>query len=979
MAERMPHREDVSLWSRIMTAVVRLTLRFPAATVTLAVVSALAAGWYSIENLGYRTNRHDLVNPNNEYGRLWNDYIREFGEEDDAVVVVEGENRAAVVPVLQELSTALAGENKHFHAVLHGVNLEKIRSKGLHYLDTAELHGVEKFLDEAGSVVNGDWVRLSLGTILQGMALRTQHEQAAAATAGAAAPNGSAPPTVAGAPAATGDASRDGASEVATMLAVPPQRQLARLGESLLSAVGNRRGYVSPWPEMPASFATLSELNSEYLLMQEGKLGFVLLRLAKGEGDGFARGAKSIEALRGLLAQSQLRHPECKIGLTGIPIMEHDEMASSQSSMTWASILSLVGVAALFIAGFGGMRHAMLANLVLLLGMAWTFGYAAFAVGHLNILSVSFAATLIGIGIDYGIHFVARYLKLRATIRSPQEALIQSMSAVGPAIMTGAVTTAISFFMAGMTNFTGVAELGIIAGGGILLCALAELLVLPAVIQLVDRSGGFRMPEPLPVHTWLEPLLVRPGRLLAATVLFTVIIGAGALKLRYDHNLLNLQADGLESVALERKLLSECSQSMWYAVSMADTREELLTRKAELLKMPSIERIEEIVSLLPADHEAKRPVIARIQKKLADLPERPPLIPVDGPEDLGRTLGFAQAVLAARGDAAAARTMERIRDALRRLPAPDCQALLSQFQQQMAGDLLSRLHVLRTMTNPEPPQLSDLPESLVHRFVGQNNRHLLKIYGRGNIWDMDSLTAFVRDVRAVDAKATGNPLQAFEASHEMKRSYETSAMLALGVILAVLWFNFRSVPYALLAATPLALGMWQTFGVLGILNLPLNPANMIALPLMLGLGVDYGIHIVHDFREQQGPYKMSPSTAVAVLVDSLTTVVGFGALMIADHQGLQSLGRVLTIGVTCCLFTSLVMLPALLTWVTRRREDEVPAVATEPTAGHDEPLLHGPHRRDDRPHPGEQPSGTQPTGYDLEAYRPPAYPTRVRR
>jgi predicted RND superfamily exporter protein len=671
------------------------------------------------------------------------------------------------------------------------------------------------------------------------MALRTQHEQSAGGAVGGASPG--TPPTVAaGSSAAPGDdtgpkASPDGASEVASMLAVPPQRQLARLGESLLSAVGSRRGYVSPWPEMPASFATLSELNSEYLLMQDGRLGFVLLRLANDEGDGFARGAESIAALRSLLARSQLKHPEVKIGLTGIPIMEHDEMASSQSSMTWASIVALVGVAALFIAGFGGIRHAMLANLVLLLGMAWTFGYAAFAVGHLNILSVSFAATLIGIGIDYGIHFVARYLKLRATIRSSEEALIQSMSAVGPAIMTGAITTAISFFMAKMTNFTGVAELGVIAGGGILLCAVAELFVLPAVIQLVDRSGiGFRMPAPLPVHSWLEPLLARPGRLLGATLLFTFIIGAGALKLRYDHNLLNLQADGLESVELERKLLNECSQSMWYAVSMADSREELLARKAELLKMPSIERIEEIVSLLPADHEAKRPVIARIQKKLADLPERPPLIPVDGPEDLGRTLGFAQTVLAQCGDATGARTMERIRDALRRLPAPDCQALLSQFQQQMAGDLLSRLHVLRTMTDPEPPQLSDLPEGLVHRFVGQNNRHLLKIYGRDNIWDMDSLTAFVHDVRAVDPKATGNPLQAFEASHEMKRSYEISAALALCVILAVLWFNFRSIRHALLAATPLALGMWQTFGVLGLLDLPLNPANMIALPLMLG-------------------------------------------------------------------------------------------------------------------------------------------------
>ena len=943
-AERMPHGEETSLWSRLMTWALVPALRYPTAVITLAIVAALGACFYSYARLGYKTSRSDLVNPNNEYSRLWNEYIKEFGDEDDAVVVVEGESRAAVVPVLQDLATLLAGENKHFHAVLHGVNLEKIRSKGLHYLPAEELLGIESFLEQASGVVDGEWSKLSVGAMVQAMTTGMQYQAAAAAQAAAGLPLGPAGAE----PTASGSAALD------------PGRQLGRLANSLLSAVGKQRAYHSPWPEMPASFATLSELNSEYLLTQEGKLGFVLLRLAAGHNDGFARGAESVEALRKLLAQAQLRHTDVKIGLTGVPVMEYDEMATSQSSMTWASMLSLVGVAALFIAGFGGLRHALLANLVLLLGMAWTFGWATFIVGHLNILSVSFAATLIGIGIDYGIHFVARYVKLRASLRNSEAALRQTMSQVGPAILTGAVTTAISFFAAGMTNFTGVAELGIIAGGGILLCALAELYVLPAAVQLIDRSSiGYRMPHPLPVHQWIAPLMRRPGRLLFATIVFTGVVGAGAIRLRYDHNLLNLQAQGLESVELERKLLSECNQSMWYAVSIADSREELLARKEKLLKLPAVERTEEIVSLLPVDHAEKRKIVARIQAKLADLPERPPLIPVERLEDVGESLAVAQGALLAGGQPGAARTFEQLRDALRRLPAPDCLAIVSQFQQQMAGDLLSRLHLLRTMADPEPPQLTDLPDSLVHRFVGQSNRHLLKIYGRGNIWDMDALSAFVSDVRSVDPKATGNPLQAYEASLEMKGSYEQSALLALGVIMAVLWFDFRSVPYALLAAVPLSLGVLQTFGILGILNLPLNPANMIALPLMLGLGVDYGIHIVHDFREQRGPYKMSPSTAVAVLVDSLTTIVGFGALMIASHQGLQSLGRVLTIGVSCCLFTSMIMLPALLSFATRNRaEVDRTAAAADGTDDPDRPHS---HHRDDRNFPGNSPHFQVPT------------------
>ena len=166
---------------------------------------------------------------------------------------------------------------------------------------------------------------------------------------------------------------------------------------------------------------------------------------------------------------------------------------------------------------------------------------------------------------------------------------------------------------------------------------------------------------------------------------------------------------------------------------------------------------------------------------------------------------------------------------------------------------------------------------------------------------------------------TGNPLQAHEASAEMMGSYQQAAIYSMLVIIGVLVLDFRSLTYSLIAALPLAVGVLQTFGLLGFLNIPLNPANLIALPLILGIGVDYGVHIVHEFRECKGPYRMSPGTAVAVLVDALTTIVGFGSLMIATHQGLQSLGRVLTIAVTCCLFSSLVMLPALLAWITRNR------------------------------------------------------------
>ena len=545
---------------------------------------------------------------------------------------------------------------------------------------------------------------------------------------------------------------------------------------------------------MPQQFATLSELNSDYLLAKDGQLGFVLLRLAAGANDNaMTGGSEATDALRALIVQVQARHRNTKIGLTGLPIMESDEMRTSQSSMFWSSFISLIGVGLLFIAGFGGIRHALVANVILLVGMAWAFGYATLSIGHLNILSVTFTVTLIGIGIDYGVYYVARYLQLRGESLGCEAAIMETSRGAGPAITAGALTTAVSFFCAGLTSFTGVAELGIIAGGGILLCAVAELTLLPAALALMDGSGwGVRMPRPLAVHKWIEPFMRVPRLTLGLTLVATVVMAVGLRHLWFDNNLLNMQAVGLESVELERKLLSECNQSVWYALSIADNRDDLLARKARFNALPTVEKTEEIVSFLPVDDELKRPIIERIGQRLAALPERPPLIPIDRPEKLGEVLGRMQALIAGSGRAEkCARQLDQVRQLMRSMPLYDCYRLVSLFQQQMAGDLLSRLHVLRSIANPNPPQLSDLPDSLVHRFVGQNGRYLLKIYGKGNIWDAAALGQFVKDVRSVDPHVTGNPLQAHEASFEMKRSYQEAAIYSLLVIIGVLVLDFR--------------------------------------------------------------------------------------------------------------------------------------------------------------------------------------------
>jgi len=892
------------LLGRGLVAWTRLCLRAPLLIVAAAVLSAVAAGVWTSQHLGYKVSRVDLLDPESEYNKLWIDYIREFGEDDDAVVVVEGESRVRVIAVLEELSREVARNGELFGSVLHEVDLSRIRSKGLHYLSAADLTEIDRFIEGTRPILEGGWAQLKVGTMVGGLAAQM---------------------VSGGAPATAGES---------------PVSFLERYSEALLTGIesplrGDMAGteYVSPWPGMPESLSTLRDLSSEHLLAKDGRLGFVLLRLVKAEG-GFAGASAATDELRRIIAAVAARHPDTTIGLTGLPIMEDDEMRSSAQSMMWASGLSLAAVAIVIIAGFGGVRHALMANGVLVIGMAWAFGWATVSVGHLNILSVTFTVTMIGVGIDYGTYYVGRYLESRRRGLPSDEALLETSAAVGPGILTGAITTAVAFFCAALTSFVGVAELGMIAGGGILLCCAAELLVLPAVIAWIDRGRlGRTIPVPVPVHEWLAPVARYPKFVALAGMACTMAVAGGLHELAYDHNLLNMQADGLESVAVEKKLLEECDQSVWYALSISDSRERLLELKKKLVALPSVERVDEIASLLPVDEQLKRPLIERIGSRLATLPERPPEIPVDRLDALGETLAWAHTEAAKQpGGLRTAWHLERTRDTLRRLTPEDCYRAVATFQQRAAGDLLSRLHALASVADPEPPQLADLPPSLVDRFVGSSGKHLLKIYGRGDIWNFESLKKFVHEVRSVDPKATGNPLQAYEASLEMKRSYEQAALYSLAVIMVVLWLDFGSILHAVLAILPLFVGMLQMLGLMGLVGIDLNPANLIGIPLILGIAVDYGVHIMHDALERPGPYRISASTANSVLVDALTTVLGFGALMVASHKGLESLGRVLTLGVTTCTLTSLVLLPAVLAMLRPGPAAAAEADAAEPAA-----------------------------------------------
>lgn len=924
---------EPSALSGPLVCLARFCVARPVSVLALGLILSFAGIYYAYHHLGFKTSRVDLINPKSPFNQLWLEYLEEFGDHDEMIVVVEGKNSTEVVPILDVLSEKISAHPNLFRSVMHGIDISKIRSKGLHYVPTKDLAVIDGFVQESRPIIEGNWSALNIETLLGGMSMRLQmKQQLAALPPGTPIPAAMLPPGM-----------QDINMEKKLDETMSDLDQLSLSLEQWL--LPPTPSYGSPWPridqmsgssgaqggamhQMPDVVAACSQGNTGYFLIptDQGVFGFVMLRLASSEKGSFAYGTEAIDKIRSIIAEERARYPEVSIGLTGMIVIENDEMRQSAEAMGTATVLSLIGVAAVFIAALGGFRHPMIAVLAMLIAFGWTIGYVALVIGHLNILSVAFGSILIGLGIDFGIHYVSRYIQLRRTIRSPSEALVKTAELIGPGVVTGALTTAVAFYMAGLAEFTGIAELGIVSGGGILCCCLGAVLLVPAMVMLNDAGRPMRaLPRPLNVHGWISPIFRFPKLLLAVSLGITLYLFTGLPHVWYDHNLLNLQAEGEESVELERKMvnLENAGQNVWYALSIADSREQLLRRKAEFEERFPELRVDEIVSWFPAADSEKIPYLTDIASRLAGLPERPSDIPVPDPETLGRLLQQIQMQLAGQHEAIPIiRRLEGIRSWLRGTSSQECAQRIAQYQYSMAGDLLSRLYMLKSMSNPEPPTMNDLPESFVTRFVSKNGKHLMKIYTDADIWNMDEMEQFVKKVRSIDANATGSPLQTYEASKQMQQGYVTAAIYAFIAVFVLLFVDFRSLKCTFLSLTPMLLGLGQMFGILGLLDIPLNPANMIVLPLILGVGIDYGVHVIHDFRLQKDKrFQLSSSTAVSVLITALTTMIGFGALMIASHRGLQSLGRVLVIGISCCLFTSLIVLPAILSWWTAGKEE----------------------------------------------------------
>lgn len=881
--------------ARAVAAGVGLVARRPRVVLAACLALAAAAVGLSVTRLGYHTQRNDLLSPDKDCQKRWQHYLDTFGDDDDMVVVAEGADRARMAAALDAVADRVKARPDLFDRVFHKTDLRGLHDRALLFLPADQIEAVkvrvERMEPLLGPVSSFAWQRLNLQSLL--------------GTAAVALEGG------------------DGPSPADADLLV----QLPAVARAAAAALRDPAAYRNPWAVAGAKTAERDDerqlTEPQYSFTPDGKLGVLLCRPRKAD-QSFTPAKEANEAMRAVLAGVGPAFPDVRLGLTGLPVLETDEMVRSDEDSTRASWLALLGVAVLYLVVYRGVRYPLLTVGSLVVGTVWALGWATATVGHLNILSATFAVMLIGMG-DYGVLWVARYDEGRRLGLGVEEALRHTAEHAGPGILTAAATTALAFFATTLADFKAVAELGWIAGSGVLLCALSCLTVVPAALVLLDRRrpAPAGPPQTIPFPTagaWLPGLAGRPRVVLVGGAVLLLTAAACAGRLGYDHNLLHLQAKDLDSVQWEHRLIEHSAGMTWDALGIAATREGVAALKAKFAAVPEVGKVVEVASLVPPDQEAKLPLVAAVRDRLRNLL---PVgeVPPPRPSTPDAVRGWAVRLRVAAGahpDVRAA--ADDLLAALAAAPAAAADRLAG-FDRRLAGDLAADLNRLKAVSRPAPITLADLPPELRERYVGANGEFLVRAFARESLWDHDALRRFTAAAAAAHPEATGKSFRTLEGLDQMRHGFERAGLYALLAIVAVLLLDLRRATDLFLALFPLAAGVVLTLGVMGLCGVSLNPANMIALPLIVGVGVDNGVHVLHDYRDRRGrvPYLLGAATGRGVLVAALTTVLGFGTLMTSRHVGMASLGLALTLGVSFCLVSALVALPALMRVLDERR------------------------------------------------------------
>jgi hopanoid biosynthesis associated RND transporter like protein HpnN len=556
----------------------------------------------------------------------------------------------------------------------------------------------------------------------------------------------------------------------------------------------------------------------------------------------------------------------------------------------------------------------------LIIGLIWTTGFAVAFIGSLNLISVTFAVLFIGLGIDYSIQFCLRYRELVVSGFDHGECLGMTAKGVGRSLLVSCITIAIGFFSFVPTAYAGVAELGLISGTGMFISFFANLTILPALLTLLPlqrrdmqqaSSGGM--------------ILTLPYKHAKAIRSVAIILGLGALlllpKVYFDYNPLNLYDKKSEAIATVKDLFKDPDSSPWTISILVRDAGKARDLAEKLGNLKEVKMAITLSDFVPEGQPEKLRILSDIGLMMPPTLKGLQVKHLSYEQKLTSLNKFEEALKKSLGSFSGedARSAQRLYEDIRRFQAmlknpENGQKAFAALEEGLLSSLPSLLERLGTLLQASAVDMRSLPQDLVSQYVSVDGRYRIQAFPRENILDRDALERFIHAVRTLTPDATDAPVTVYESGRAVVSSFRQAALSALIVITLYLLFELRSISFTILILVPLLLAMVLTAAFSALLDIPFNFANVIIVPLLLGVGVHSGLIFVLRYRTEPPPdgNMLKTSTARAVMFSTLTTIVSTSSLSFSAHRGIASMGMLLALCLSFMLVCTLVLLPALL-------------------------------------------------------------------
>lgn len=832
-----------------------------------------AAVWYTAAHFTIHTSTDDMIDSRLSFRQTYEDFNHAFPQFSNTfTAVIDGPSPEAVESAQAEFSQMLAKDSRYYSSIFAPGQDEFFKQKGLLLLDEEKLIALTDELAMAEPLL----AAISEDPSLRGL-FSILNKALDDALAGE-----------------------------------QPNEKLAIILDNFAkTAEESRKDNLTPfsWQSVFLDNKDLSEAKRRLVVVQP-ELDFKALNPAK----------ESLERARAAAQELKSKHPGTNIRFTGKIALNSDELQSVTSGMMWSGLLSFVLVALVLTLGIRSARLVFAGLAVIFMGLFWTAAIGLVAVGYFNILSIAFAVLFIGLGIDYAIHLVLRYREEFYESGKRDAALATAALTTSAPLALCATTTVLAFFSFVFTSYVGLAQLGLIAGIGIVISFLTSLTTLPAVLCLfplkrkISPSSSFVREE---VH-----FVERHAGPIAIVCLATLFIGMFAIpRIRFDLNPINLKSRKTESVAAFFDLIKNEKTSPYAIQILAKNSTAAEKIQERLESLPSVRTTTSLASFVPHNQEEKMELIQGAELFMS---------PVFLRRDLGRlaTVSEEIAEIKAFQDKAAdlakafpgrplAQNAQALSEALEGYNINNKQGMKfrSQFKKNIFFWFPALLDRLETQLSTSPISPSDVPDSIKNRYVTSDGRWRLEVYPTQILVTNEEIASFVKEITAVTPMATGTPVQIYNSGHVVKNSMIQATVIATVLVLSFLYFFTRSLRKLGFILLPILITVALTACAMWLFDIAFNFANVIVLPLVIGIGVDNGIHLVWRSEMEHGTKRvLRTSTPRAILLSSLTTLGSFGTLALSAHKGTSSMGVLLTVSLLAGLAATLIALPGLLAW-----------------------------------------------------------------